>query len=168
MAERRRQLKWWERAIEDFAQSRLGGWLGVHIANPIDKRLLKWSKGRVGMFIGQQVGLLFCVGAKSGEPRETPLLYTLDGERILLVASNSGSTRHPAWYHNVTAHPDVEFLPRGGPRASFRARELSGAERDDAWQKVNDLYEGYDTYQGRTEGRRIPILALERRSEADS
>jgi len=147
--------------MEDFARTRAGGWLAVHVANPVDRRLLKWSDGRVGMFIGQQVGLLFCVGAKSGEPRETPLLYATDGDRILLVASNAGAARHPAWYHNVKANPDVEFLPRGGPRARFRARELAGAERDRAWLEVNDLYKGYDTYQERARDRRIPVVALE-------
>jgi len=158
---RQRQLKWWERGLETFAQTRAGGWLAVNVGNRVDKRLLKWSNGKVGIFVGQQVGLLFCVGAKSGEPRETPLLYASDGDRILLVASNAGSPRHPAWYHNVIAHPDVEFLPRGGPRAAYRARELEGTERDDAWLRVNDLYTGYDTYQGRTGGRLIPVVALE-------
>ena len=149
--------------MEAFAQTRVGGWLAIHVANPVDRRLLKWTNGRAGMFIGQSVGLLFATGAKSGEPRETPLLYTPDGGRILLVASNAGSARHPAWYHNVVAHPDVEFLPRGGPRSGYRARELEGAERDEAWAKVNDMYTGYETYQGRTDGRRIPVIALEPR-----
>ena len=161
MGARQRQLKWWERELETFAQTRAGGWLAVNVGNRVDKRLLKWSNGKVGIFVGQQVGLLVCVGAKSGEPRETPLLYATDGDRILLVASNAGSPRHPAWYHNVTARPDVEFLPRGGPRAAYRARELEGTERDDAWLRVNDLYTGYDTYQGRTGGRLIPVVALE-------
>lgn len=163
MTRRQRQLAWWERGLEGFAQTRLGGWIAVHIGNRVDRRLLKWSNGRVGIFIGQSVGLLFVRGAKSGELRETPLLYTPDGNRILLVASNAGSTLHPAWYHNVRANPDVEFLPRGGPRASYHARELEGTEREDAWAKVNDMYTGYDTYQERTGGRRIPVIALERR-----
>ena len=161
MAPRQRQLAGWERWLEAFAQTRVGGWIAVHVANRVDRRLLKWTNGRAGMFVGQSVGLLFATGARSGEPRETPLLYTPDGERILLVASNAGSARHPAWYHNVVAHPDVEFLPRGGPRSAYRARELDGAERDEAWAKVNDMYTGYETYQERTDGRRIPVIALE-------
>lgn len=163
MAQRQRQLAWWERILENAAKSRPGGWLAVNVANPIDRRLLRWTNGRVGVFVGQTVGLLFARGAKSGVVRETPLLYCRDGERILLVASNAGSPRHPAWYHNVRAHPDVEFLPRGGPRRAYRARQLEGAEREDAWAKVNDHYSGYETYQGRTGGRRIPVIALEPR-----
>lgn len=161
MRVRRRQLRWWESLLEDFAQTRLGGWFAVNGAHHIDKRLLKLTNGRITTFPGQPVGLLFSVGAKSGEPRETPLLYTADGERILLVASNAGSPRHPAWYHNLGAHPEVEFLPRGGPRRRYRARRLAAAEREEAWVKVNDLYEGYDTYQERTAGREIPVVALE-------
>jgi deazaflavin-dependent oxidoreductase (nitroreductase family) len=149
--------------MENAAKSRPGGWFAVHVASPIDRRLLRWTNGRVGMFIGQPVGLLYARGAKSGAVRETPLLYCADGERILLVASNAGSTRHPAWYHNVTANPDVEFLPRRGPRRPYRARQLEGAEREAAWEKVNDLYAGYETYQGRAGSRRIPVIALEPR-----
>src|SRR4051794_41240536 len=69
MAERR-ELKWWEQLEERFAQTRFGGWVAVNIANPIDRRLLKMSGGRLGMFIGQPVGLLGTTGARSGQPRE--------------------------------------------------------------------------------------------------
>ena len=133
----------------------------MNIANPIDQRLLAWSNGRVGIFAGQSVGLLHTVGAKSGQPRTTPLLYLRDGERIVLVASKAGAAKHPAWYHNVRANPDVSFLPRGGPKGPYVAREAEGAERDELWRKVNDLYVGYDDYQERTGGRVIPVIVLE-------
>lgn len=163
MVPRRRKLRWWESIQEDFAQTRIGGWLAVHVGSPLDRRLLKWSNGRIRTYTAGPVGLLFVTGARSGASRETPLLYTPDGERLLLVASNAGSTRHPAWYHNLKAHPDVEFLPRGGPRGRYRARELEGAEHKEAWALVNDMYEGYETYQARTAGRLIPVIALEPR-----
>lgn len=162
MTVRQRKLAWWERILEDIAQTRFGGWVAVHIGNRVDRHLLKWSNGRVGIFVGQTVGLLFVRGAKSGELRETPLLYTPDDDRFLLVASNAGSPRHPAWYHNLRANPEVEFLPRGGPKGRYRARLLEGDEREEAWLKVNDLYEGYDVYQERAGGRLIPVFALER------
>jgi deazaflavin-dependent oxidoreductase (nitroreductase family) len=158
---RRRQLRWWERPLEDFARSRLGGWLAVNVANPVDQRLLAWSNGKIGMYPGQQVGLLYSVGARSGQPRTTPLLYVRDGERIVLVASKAGAAKHPAWYHNVKANPGVSFLPRGGPKGAYVAREAEGAEREDLWEKVNDLYIGYDDYQERTGGRVIPVIVLE-------
>jgi deazaflavin-dependent oxidoreductase (nitroreductase family) len=158
---RRRQLKWWERSLENFARSRPGGWLAINVANPIDKRLLAWSNGRVGLYVGQQVGLLEHVGAKSGLRRVTPLLYLADDGRIVLVASKAGAERNPAWYHNLKANPEVEFLPRGGPKAPYLAREAEGEERDDLWHRVNDLYVGYDDYQARSGGRRIPVMVLE-------
>jgi deazaflavin-dependent oxidoreductase (nitroreductase family) len=147
--------------MENFAQTRAGGWFAVNIANPIDRRLLKLTNGRAGLFIGQSVGLLEATGAKSGQPRETPLLYVDDGPRVIIVASNIGSPKHPAWYHNVRAHPEVKFLRRGGHRGTYVARVADGPERDELWLRVNDLYKGYDTYQLRTEGREIPIVVLD-------
>src|SRR4051794_39291601 len=163
MAERR-ELKWWEQLEERFAQTRFGGWVAVNIANPIDRRLLKMSGGRLGMFIGQPVGLLGTTGARSGQPRETPLLYVDDGSRVILVASNAGNAKHPSWYHNLRAHPDVTFLRRGGHRGDYTARIAEGPERDELWVRVNDLYSGYETYQHRTDGRRIPVVVLDPRS----
>ena len=151
----------WERAMESVVQTRAGGWFAVNVANPVDRRLLKLTKGRVGMFVGQPVGLLGTTGAKSGQPRETPLLYVDDGDRVILVASNAGSTRHPSWCHNLRANPDVTFLRRGGHSAAYVAREAAGPERAELWDRVNDLYGGYETYQRRTDGREIPVVVLD-------
>ena len=158
---RRRQLSWWERQLEAFVKTRAGGWIAVNIGNPIDRRLLPLSGGRVGLFLGQPVGLLETTGAKSGKRRETPLLYLDDGDRVVLVASKAGAARHPAWFHNLTANPSVGFLRRGGHRGRYLAREAEGAERDELWDRVNDLYSGYETYQGRAGDRRIPVVVLE-------
>ena len=161
MSTRRRELSWWDRRAEAFAQTPFGGWFAVTIANPVDRRLLKLTRGRLGMFVGQPVGLLGTTGAKSGLRRETPLLYVDDGERVILVASNAGNTRHPSWFHNLRANPGVTFLRRGGHSAEYTARVAAGAERDELWEEVNDLYAGYETYQGRTAGREIPVVVLD-------
>jgi deazaflavin-dependent oxidoreductase (nitroreductase family) len=147
--------------MEQVVKSRPGAWFAINVANPIDRRLLRWTRGRVGMYLGQPVGLLETVGAKSGQPRSTPLLYLEDGERIVLVASSGGATKHPAWFHNVRANPDIHFCDRRGRRRAYRARVAEGPERKRLWQEVNDLYAGYETYQGRTAGRRIPVVVLE-------
>ncbi len=157
----RRELTWWERRSEAFAQTRFGGWFAVTIANPVDRRLLKLTRGRLGMFVGQPVGLLGTTGARSGQHREAPLLYVDDGERVILVASNAGSTRHPAWYHNLRANPEVTFLRRGGHAGTYAARVAAEPERGELWDRVNDLYAGYETYQGRTDGREIPVVVLD-------
>ncbi|CAN5572012.1 nitroreductase family deazaflavin-dependent oxidoreductase [soil metagenome] len=157
----RRKLKWWEAAEENFAKTKVGGWFAVNVANPIDKRLLRWSKGKVGLFLGQPVGLLLHTGAKSGAARETPLLYITEGELVVIVASNVGSANNPAWYHNVKANPDVRFLQRNGTTDARRAREATSEEYDALWPKVNDLYGGYETYKERAGSRHIPIVVLE-------
>ena len=157
VADRKRQLKWWERPQEALAKSRFGGWVALNVANPLDQRLLERTNGRVGFLFGQSVGLLYTVGAKSGQPRKTPLLYHRSGERIVLVASQTGKPKNPAWYYNVTAHPAVEFLPRGGPRGRYVAREAKGAEREELWAEANDHYSGFDDYAELAGGRVIPV-----------
>ena len=161
MAARKRQLKWWERPQEALARSRFGGWVALNVANPLDQRLLERTNGRVGFLFGQSVGLLYTVGAKSGEPRKTPLLYLRSGEAYVLVASQTGKPRNPAWYYNVKAHPDVEFLPRGGPKGRFTAREAEGEERERLWAEANDHYAGFDDYAERAGGRVIPVIVLD-------
>src|SRR5258705_310604 len=92
------------------------------------------------------VGLLETVGARSGIPRSTPLLYMEHEGRIVLVASKAGAQRHPAWFHNLSAHPEVGFTGRYGRHSRYTAREAEGAERDALWAQVNDLYAGYEDY----------------------
>jgi deazaflavin-dependent oxidoreductase (nitroreductase family) len=147
--------------MEDVVKSRPGTWFAINIANPIDRRLLRWTGGRIGTFIGQPVGLLETTGARSGAPRTTPLLYLRDGERVVLVASKGGAPRHPAWYHNLRANPEVAFTCRDGQRRRYRARPAAGEEREALWGRCNDLYAGYDEYALRTGGRVIPVVVLE-------
>jgi deazaflavin-dependent oxidoreductase (nitroreductase family) len=131
----------------------------------IDRRLMPLTRGRLRTGLGQPMILLHCHGAKSGQPRTTPLLYTPHGEALVLVASKAGAERHPAWYHNVIAHPHVE-VDLDGRRCAMRAREAQGAEREELWRLVNDNYSGYEAYQHRAAGRRIPVILLEPRQEA--
>jgi deazaflavin-dependent oxidoreductase (nitroreductase family) len=152
-------MSWWDRRAEAFARTKAGGWFAINVANPIDRRLLRWTRGRVGLFVGQPVGLLETVGARSGQPRTTPLLYAEQDRRIVLIASKAGAERHPAWYHNLTAHPDVEVEVDGG-LISVSAHEAEGAEREELWRLVNDNYSGYDVYQRRAGARRIPVMVL--------
>jgi hypothetical protein len=99
--------------MERFASSRAGGWFFVNVANRIDPPLLRLSRGRVSIAVGQPVLLLTTRGARTGQPRSTPLLYGSDGDRLVLVASKAGSPQHPAWYRNLKAHPEVEYIVRG-------------------------------------------------------
>jgi len=157
---RSRQLRWWERLLERFAASRAGGWFFVEVANRVDPALLKLTRGRFSLAVGQPVLLVTVKGAKSGVSRETPLLFATDGDNLVVVASKAGSPHHPAWYHNVKANPTVDILAPGGRSGRYVGHEVEGEERARLWEKVNDVYAGYDVHQGRSGGRRIPLIVF--------
>ena len=105
--------------------------------------------------------LLDHVGAKSGKRRTSPLLYTKDGDDLVIIASKGGNPKHPAWYHNLRANPDTE-VQIGGERRRVHARTAEGEERERLWNKAVAQYGGYAGYQKRTK-RQIPVVVLERR-----
>jgi deazaflavin-dependent oxidoreductase (nitroreductase family) len=150
-----------DRILQAAARSRLGGWLFVNVFPVLDRRLIPLTHGRLKVAIGQPILLLHTRGARSGEPRTTPLLYTRDGDAFIVVASKAGAQHHPAWYHNLRAHPNDIAIELGGPRMPARARVVDGPERAQLWKRVNDNYNGYDTYQTRAAGRTIPVIVLE-------
>jgi deazaflavin-dependent oxidoreductase (nitroreductase family) len=117
--------------------------------------------GRLGAKFpgGAPVGLLTTTGRRSGEPRTTPLIYLADGERIVIVASQGGLPRHPLWYENLVAQPEVRFRTPGGERR-YRARTANPAEKAALWPRLVAIYRDYDDYQKRTE-REIPVVVLE-------
>jgi deazaflavin-dependent oxidoreductase (nitroreductase family) len=159
---RRRQLNGIERLGERFAQSKSGSWFYINVAMRVDRVLLPLSRGRLSISVGQQVGMLESVGAKSGEPRRTPLTFIRDGDHVVLIASKGGAPRHPAWLHNLRANPRVKFLGPGGATGEFVAREAHGDERARLWDEAVDYYAGYATYKVRASKREIPIVVLER------
>ncbi|HEX4806783.1 MAG TPA: nitroreductase family deazaflavin-dependent oxidoreductase [Conexibacter sp.] len=105
-----------------------------------------------------QMLLLDHVGARSGVRRTSPLVYTRDGEDYVLVASKGGYPRHPAWFHNLKAHPDTTI--QVGPRTlAVHARVAGEEERARLWPKCVATYRGFDGYQARA-GRTIPLVVL--------
>ena len=102
-------LRW----VMKLASTRAGGWFFITVAPPIDRALLRLSKGRISTGGVAPILLLTTTGAKSGQPRSTPLLYLKDGERFALIASKGGNPRHPAWYHNLRAKPEATLLVGG-------------------------------------------------------
>lgn len=159
MAERRRQLSWWERLVERVPASRPGAWCCVHITTHIDRWLMPVSQGRWSTALTWPALLLTTRGAKSGQPQTVPLLYFADGKRIVVIASKGGSPRHPAWYYNLRAHPEAQLF-LNGRWATYTAHEATGDERVRLWYEAVDLYAGYETYQGRAVGRQIPVMVL--------
>jgi deazaflavin-dependent oxidoreductase (nitroreductase family) len=125
--------------------------------------IFRLTGGRVGgRVVGGPVLLLHHTGAKTGKRRISPLLYLPDGERMVIVASKGGYTKHPGWFHNLKTNPDTYVeLPREG-KVAVRARQASAEEREELWPRVVDLYRGYAAYQ-RSTPREIPLVVLDRR-----
>jgi len=146
-------------AIARIVSTRPVTWLYLNVFPYIDRFLLRLTRGHLSVSIGQPIGMLTSIGAKSGQPRTTPLLYTTDGNNIILVASYGGQPRHPAWYYNLRTHPEVTFL-RGGQERSYLAREVAGDERAALWRKAAARYPGYNVYQQRSGQRQIPVFLL--------
>ena len=102
--------------------------------------------------------LLDHAGAKSGTQRTSPLVYTVDGEDMVLVASKGGFPRNPAWFHNLIANPDTT-VQVGSSRRAVRAHVADAGERARLWPLVLRTYSGYGDYQKRTD-REIPLVVL--------
>lgn len=136
---------------------------GFRVLGHVHRAVLRGTGGRIlGSAGGMPVVELHTVGRRSGLPRSTVLTAPLvEGDRIVLVASKGGDDRHPEWYRNLVAHPDVE-LTKGGLRRPMRARTASAQERAELWPKVVASYKGYDAYQRRT-SREIPLVICEPR-----
>lgn len=131
---------------------RLGGKLNVP--------LYRISRGRLFGRIGRApVLLLTTTGRRSGTQRTAPVLYLPDGERLVVIGSNAGNERTPAWVLNLRANPMAE-VQVGGSRRKVQARFAKGEERDELWRRMNQQYEGFDDYRARTE-RQIELVVLE-------
>jgi deazaflavin-dependent oxidoreductase (nitroreductase family) len=158
MSDRQRN-SWLIRFVHECVASRPGTWLYLNVFPHVDRPLLRLSRGRLSVSLGHPVLLLTTIGAKTGQPRSTPLVYAADGENVILIASNGGQSWHPAWYYNLRKCPEATLTLRGRT-ARYRAREATGEEREALWQKALDVYSGYATYQERAGKRLIPILIL--------
>ncbi|HXM58439.1 MAG TPA: nitroreductase family deazaflavin-dependent oxidoreductase [Candidatus Dormibacteraeota bacterium] len=113
-----------------------------------------------GPLKGHPVLLLGIRGAKSGRDYVTPLAYTRDGDRLVVIASKGGAPTNPGWYHNVKANPIVT-VEVGTEQFQARAHEVEGAERDRLYDAHAALMPNFAEYQRKTT-RRIPVLVLQR------
>jgi deazaflavin-dependent oxidoreductase (nitroreductase family) len=150
----------YERVAIPLVASRPGSWFYIHVAPHLDRGLLRLTNGRWTTAGRGRVGFLKVRGARTGVERVTPLVWTGDGDNVLLVASRGGDVKHPAWYRNVVANPDVRFSADGVER-SYRARDATPAERPRMWELCNRRYPGYTVYQRRAGAREIPVVVLE-------
>ncbi len=147
--------------LQAIARTRAGGWAFINVFPALDRWLIPRTRGRLKVALGQPILLLHTQGARSGEPRTTPLLYTPLEESFIVVASKAGAPQNPGWYHNLRAHPDAVSVELEGRRVAVRPRFVAEPERSELWRLVNDNYNGYESYAQRAGGRVIPLVVLE-------
>jgi deazaflavin-dependent oxidoreductase (nitroreductase family) len=128
--------------------------------NLIDHFRANSGEVKEGMFRGAPIVLLTTKGAKSGATYTTPLVYTRDGERLVIIASKGGAPTNPAWFHNLVANPDVT-IEVGPEKYEAKAVVAEGEERDRLFDAQAALMPNFAEYQKNTT-RLIPVVVLER------
>ena len=132
--------------------------------NEYNKQVIAEFRANEGKVGGQMenmpVILLTMTGAKSGRTITKPLVYTTDGERIVVIASFAGAPHHPGWYHNLVAHPEVT-LEIGAERFRARAEVTSGEERQRLFDAQAAQMPIFHDYQKKT-SRQIPVVVFNR------
>jgi deazaflavin-dependent oxidoreductase (nitroreductase family) len=124
---------------------------------PVLERLHRRRGDRFG---DMDVLYLHTVGARSGEPRTSPVARMDDGRGgVLVVASYGGAQQHPGWYHNVVAHPDQVSVEYGGRTRHVTVRQLAGDERAAAWKHITTVQPRFAEYETKTD-RELPVLRL--------
>lgn len=130
------------------------GWVSRHIAEYVE------TDGRKGhRWSGVDTLLLTTRGRKSGKLRRTALIYGVDEENFVVVASRGGHRNHPAWYLNLDANPEVK-IQVGPEHHDGRARTATGTERSRLWEMMRQIFPQYRQYQEKTE-REIPVVVIE-------
>jgi deazaflavin-dependent oxidoreductase (nitroreductase family) len=149
------------RAYAWFSATRLGRLLSAKVAWKVDPYLLRATRGRVGLGLVLPTALLETRGAKSGAVRRNAVIYFHDGDRVTIIASKAGDRRHPAWFHNLRAHPDVTF---GGLPMRATVVEDEAARRR-LWTLADRVFAPYATYRrdAAKANRTIPIVQLSAR-----
>lgn len=150
--------RWLRRAFDVAPLGRLL----IGFASRLDPVLHGWTRGRFGAHVPMPFASMTTTGARSGQSRAAAVIYFNDGDDLILIASNYGGTRHPAWYHNLRAHPEAH-LQRGAATGDYAAEEvLDEAERERLFALGTRVYPGFAQYRTRTAqfGRRIPIMRL--------
>jgi deazaflavin-dependent oxidoreductase (nitroreductase family) len=132
------------------------GWVANHIRRYVETDGAEGHEWRPGVF----TLLLTTRGRRSGKLRRTALIYGRDGDAYLVVASQGGDPRHPAWYLNLLDEPEVE-VQVGGETFTARARTATPQEKPRMWSTMTGTWPAYDDYQTKTD-REIPVVVLER------
>jgi deazaflavin-dependent oxidoreductase (nitroreductase family) len=134
--------------------------IAVRVMSALNILVYRATGGRIGgkFLRGAPVMLLTTTGRISGLPRTVPLIYMRNGDDLVVVASKGGMKRHPVWYLNLEANPEV-VVEIGRERRTMRARRVSEEEKAELWPRLLEIYRDYGDYQART-SRDIPVVAL--------
>jgi F420H(2)-dependent quinone reductase len=147
---------WWATFSNSLGAS------GLRWTGKLNVPLYRASGGRLGGKVGKApVLLLTTTGRKSGEKRTAPVLYLEDDGRYVVINTNAGNTRIPAWSLNLDANPEAE-VEVGTRKLPVRARPAEGEERTELWRKHNEQYAGFDDYEEKLpHDRPITVYVLE-------
>jgi len=152
----------WRKRFYPLLASRVTSRLLAPILPFLDRLVFRLSRGQqtlVSMLAGLPSIILTTTGAKSGQPRQTPLLGIPQGKSFIIIGSNFGGKHHPAWVYNLRAHAEVK-VSLNGFTGEYIAREVFGEEREQCWNEAVKSYPGYHRYKQRA-GREIGVFLLE-------
>ncbi|MBO4256903.1 nitroreductase family deazaflavin-dependent oxidoreductase [Streptomyces griseorubiginosus] len=155
-----------ERVVQRVSSTRGFAKVAPHVIPALDRAVHRLTRGKVLLSAQMLPGvILTSTGARSGQRRRTPLACMPEegGRSWLLIGSNFGRTDHPAWTHNLLAHPDAEISWKGAD-IPVRAQLLEGEERTAAWKALLAFWPPYATYQARVE-REIRVFRITRRDQ---
>jgi deazaflavin-dependent oxidoreductase (nitroreductase family) len=136
------------------------GATGLRLVGRLNAPIYRLSGGRLGGKVGgAPVLLLTTTGRKSGQQRTAPVLYLADGDRFVVINTNAGNAKTPAWSLNLRANPEAE-VEVGRKRVAVRARLAEGEERADFWRRHMEQYSGWEYYESKLD-REIGVFVLE-------
>ena len=136
---------------------RCAAWYLRNVVARIEPALSHWSGGRLTSLPITPVVFLQTNGVRTSEPRTALLTYFTDGDDVILIASNYGRPRNPAWYHNVKSHPEVTLRARGR-EGRYLVTEAVDAERDRLWALATEWTPPLLKYQAMAGDRTIPVM----------
>jgi deazaflavin-dependent oxidoreductase (nitroreductase family) len=156
------QANWFRRVMRLSGTVPPISWLYARTLHHLDRAVYKLTRGRatfVSLVTGLPIVMLTTTGAKTGRHHTLPLVALPDGDRLVIIASNYGQPRNPAWYYNLRANPHVT-ITFGGATRDMVAHELEGENREREYARGIEIYPGWTQYRERASNRRIPVIEL--------